>query len=145
MAKLKLALGGLVLENVRVPGIRVEHEVVDWVLLAGTTEQILVDLSIGATQTAVELPVGDSPSINEANGVRTDLVEQLHDGGGAGEGDLADSHGARGEELSSLTLKSVQSVKTEEGVEKGLGVGVNRLGQVGSGDGIVEVLDNKVL
>lgn len=142
---LKLALGGLILENSCIPRIGVEDEVVNGVLLAGTTEQIFVNLSVRTAQAAVKLPVGNSPSIDKADSVRTDLIKKLHDGSGAGEGDLADSHGAGREELGGFALESVKRVETEESVEEGLGVRINGLGKVGLRDSLEEVPHNQIL
>lgn len=77
--------------------------------------------------------------------MRTDLIEQLHDGSGAGEGDLADGDGAGGEELGGLALQCVEGVQAEERVHQGLGVLVQSGRELGGGDGVVEVLDDQVL
>lgn len=87
---LKLALG-LILEQGGVPGVWVKGEIVDGVLLTGPTEQILVHLSVIPTETAVKLPVGNGPGVDEANSVRADLIEKIHHSGGASQGNL--SHG----------------------------------------------------
>lgn len=139
---LQLALRRLVLKKSLVPRVGVKHQVVDGVLLAGPAEQIGVDVTVVPTETAVQLPVGDGPGIDETHGVGADLVEELHHGGGAGQTDLADGDGTGGEELGSFALESVQGVEAEELVHEGLGVLVQGLGEFGGGDGLVEVLDD---
>jgi hypothetical protein len=142
---LQLALRRLVLKQGRVPRVRVERQVIDRVFLTSTTEEILIDLSVVATKTAVQLPVGDSPGVDQANGVGADVIEELHHRSSAGQGDLADGHGAGGEELGGFTFQSVEREESEELVHQTLGLGVQGCGELGRGDGFVEVLDNEVL
>jgi len=76
--------------------------------------------------------------------VWTNLLEQLHDGRGAGELDLTDGDSGRGVKLAGLLLERVQRVQPKELVHHGLGLGV----QVVRGDGVdgfVKVLDDHVL
>lgn len=108
-------------------------------------EHVLIHLPIRAAQTAVELPVREVPRIDETHSVRPDLGEQLHDGAGAGELDLADGDSAGGVEFGSLALESVEGVETEELVHQSLRLRVELAVEFGGLDGLVEVLDHQVL
>lgn len=145
MSNLELAWT-LVLHEHIVHGVRIESHVVDRVLLAGTHEQILIDLAIGPAQGTVELPVREAPGVHKADGMRTDLIEKLHNRAGAGKGDLSDGSGTRGEEVGGFTLESMQGMQAEELVEGFAGGSVAEGGGSGrGGDGFVEVLHDEVL
>lgn len=128
MAGSKLALEVLapvLLEQSVVVGVGVHSNGVKRVELTGAVEHILVDLSVEATERAVELPVGEVPGVDETDRVGTDLLKELHDGAGTGELDLADGDGGGGVELAGLLLEGVESVEAEELVHKTEGLGVH--------------------
>ena len=80
--KLALNLRPLILFKQHIAvGVRVEHDPIERVELARAIKHILVDAAIMATQTRVELPVGELPRIDEANSMRPNLLQQLHNRG----------------------------------------------------------------
>lgn len=142
--KLKLALGCAVLQHVLIPWVGIEYQVVDRVLRS-TSEQIRVDFTIVAAQTAVELPVRELPGIDETNGMGPDLVQKLHHSVRLRQRDLAGGDGTGREELTGLTLESVQRVQAEELVHQGHSLRIQLGCQLGRSDRLVEVLDHEVL
>jgi hypothetical protein len=95
-------------------GVRIDGDVVQRIKLTGTMEHILVHLTISTTKTAVEYPIVEAPCIDEANSVRPDLLQQLHDGIRPGKHDLMLGTCSAGIELAGLLLERVQGVKTEK-------------------------------
>lgn len=77
--------------------------------------------------------------------MRTNVIKEVHDGSSAGQGNLANGHSTRGEELSGFALQGVQGEESEELVHEALGLGVQGGGELGRRDGLVEVLDDEVL
>lgn len=108
-------------------------------------EHILINLAVRTTKTAVELPVGEIPRVDEAYGVGADVGEQLHDGAGAGELDLAHRDGAGRVELGRLALERVQRIEAEQLVHERLRLRVERARELGALDVLEEVLNDEVL
>ena len=138
---LKLA-PSILLNNNPTPRIRIKSQVVDGILLASPQEQILINLSVRTSQAAVKLPIRESPRIHEPYGVGTDLVKQASHGLCAGEGNLAGSYSAGGEEVGSFPFESVEGKELEKFVEAFHGWFVEGRGCFGRGDCGVEVLDD---
>ena len=103
--------------------IRIKSQLVQRVQLTRPEEHVLIHLPIIAPQTAVELPIGESPRIYQASGVRSDLFEKRHDGLGPGELDLANRGSGTGEELRGFALEGVESIETKQLMEKRDGLG----------------------
>lgn len=123
----------------------VHSQSVQRVQLAGSVEHILINLSILAAQTAVQLPIRELPSVNQAQGMRSDVSEELHDRLCADELDLADCESGGGVELRSLLLEGAEGEEAEELVHGGDGDGVELVGEGRGLQGVVEVLDDEVL
>jgi len=77
--------------------------------------------------------------------VWSDLLEQLHDGAGTSELDLANGNGGGGVELAGLAFERVKGVETEELVHDCTGLGVKLLIRLWCVQSFVEVLDDHVL
>ena len=147
MPRLQLALERValvLLEQSRAVGIRIDSDAVERVELGSAVEHVLVDLAVVSSQAGVELPVGKVPGVDESDGVGSNVLEELHDGRGACQHNLAHSDGRRGVKLAGLLLERVQSVEAEELVHQALGGGVEVVA-VEALEGLVKVLDNHVL
>jgi len=68
-------LGVVLLEQRRAVWVRIHRDTIQRVQLTRAVEHVLVDLSVVATERRIELPVGEVPRVDEANGVGTDLLE----------------------------------------------------------------------
>lgn len=108
-------------------------------------KQILINPPIIPTQTAIELPIGKAPRIDEADGMRANFLQQLHDGLCARELDLPDRDGRAGKELGRLALEGMEGVEAEELLHQGEGVWIQVLFDTVGAEGVVEVFDHEVL
>ena len=125
--------------------VRIDRQSVQRVQLASPLEQILVHLPVGPPQAAVQDPIREMPRVDQAHGVRSDLLQQLHDRLGPRELDLPHRDGARGEEFRRLLLQRVEGVEPEELVHEGGRLGAE-VGRHGSRlQGLVEAFDHEIL
>ena len=125
--------------------VRIDRDRVQWVHLARAMEQILVHFAVVPTQRRVELPVREPPRINQADGMRPDFLEQVHDRLGPRQLDLPHRDGGGGEELRGLALERVQRMQPEQLVHEHDGALVEFLGDGFRAEGVVEVLHDQVL
>ena len=123
----------------------VHSQSVQRVQLVGPVEHILINLAILAAQTAVKLPIWELPRVDQAQCVRPDVSEELHNRLCADELDLADCEGGGGVELRSLLLEGAEGEEAEELVHGGDGDGVELVGEGRGLESVVEVLDDEVL
>lgn len=135
----------VLLEQHRRPGVGVDGDLVERVELAGAIEHILVHLAVVAAERAVEDPVVKGPRVDEADGVRPDLLEQDLLGVCAGEDSLAVGSGAGGGELGGLLDEGVEGEEPEKVLQDGEGVGGQGRALLLLGEDLVEVLDDHVL
>lgn len=125
--------------------VRIDRDRVQGVHLARAVEQVLVHFAVVATQRRVKLPVGKPPRIDQPNGMRPDLLEQVHDRLGPRQLDLPHRDGGGGEELGRLALERVQRMQPEQLVHEYDGALVEFLGDGVRAEGVVEVLHDQVL
>lgn len=118
---------------------------VERILLAGSVEHVLVNLAVVTTKRAVELPVWKVPRVDEPDRMRSDLLEELHDGVCPGKLNLSDSDCRRGVEFAGLALESVKSIQSEELLHEHQSLGVKVCSGAARVESLVEVLDHHIL
>lgn len=139
-------LPSILLHNHIIVRIRIKGQIVHRIQLARPMEHILVHLPIVPAETAIQLPVGKSPGIDELHGVRADLLDELHHGVRARELDLPHRASGAGEELRGLALERVEGVEAVQLVQEGNSLRVEGLVRGGIlEEGVVEALDHEIL
>ena len=115
---------------------------VQWVQLTCSVEQIFIYFPIEATQTAIQLPIWELPCVNQSDGVRSYLFQQLHDSLSSSKLNLSDCDGARGEKFRCFLFKGMKCMEAEEFVHQCNSLAIKlRIHALGA-EGVVKVLDN---
>jgi hypothetical protein len=94
--------------------VRIHGDLVQRIQLTRTVKHVLIHLTILATQTAIQDPIVETPSIDQSHSMRSDILEQLHNRIRARQLNLMLTARAGCIKLTTLLLQRVQRKQAEE-------------------------------